>query len=137
MDPALLEAWDPQLNGDKFEASVTHIVPAAIKGSGLGANQVNSGDYDIQLFDKTVVEHLGLGNLRLGDLVAIIDADHSFGRIYMHGAVSIGVIVHTNCVTAGHGPGITTLITSTDGKIIPQIGSKANIASLLKLRAYI
>jgi hypothetical protein len=137
MDPALLEAWDPQLNGDILEASVTHIVPAAVMGSGLGANQVNSGDYDIQLFDEAAVEQFGLGNLRLGDLVAIIDADHSFGRIYRHGAVSIGVVVHTNCVTAGHGPGVTTLITSTDGKIIPQISSKANIASFLKLRAYI
>lgn len=50
-------------------------------------------------------------------------------------AVSVGVVVHTNCVTAGHGPGVTTLITSRDGKIIPEINSKANIASLLKLRA--
>lgn len=137
MDPDLLEAWNPQLVGDKLEVPVTHIVPAAIMGSGLGANQVNSGDYDIQLFDESVVEQFGLESLRLGDLVAIIDADHSFGRIYRQGAVSVGVVVHTNCVTAGHGPGITTLMTSTDGKIIPQINSKANIASLLKLRANI
>ena len=137
MDPDLLEAWNPQLVGDKLEVPVTHIVPAAIMGSGLGANQVNSGDYDIQLFDESVVEQFGLESLRLGDLVAIIDADHSFGRIYRQGAVSVGVVVHTNCVTAGHGPGVTTLMTSTDGKIIPQINSKANIASLLKLRANI
>jgi hypothetical protein len=135
MDPALLEAWNPQFVGDKLEVPVTHIVPAAIMGSGLGANQVNSGDYDIQLFDESVVEQFGLGTLRLGDLVAIIDADHSFGRIYRQGAISVGVVVHTNCVTAGHGPGITTLMTSTDGKIIPQISSKANVASILKLRA--
>jgi hypothetical protein len=36
-------------------------------GSGLGDNQVNSGDYGIQLFDEVVVEQFGLGNLRLGD----------------------------------------------------------------------
>jgi len=35
MDPALLEAWNPQPNGDKLEVPVTHIVPAAIMGSGL------------------------------------------------------------------------------------------------------
>ncbi len=104
-------------------------------GSGLGANQVNSGDYDIQLFDSGVVEQYGLESLRLGDLVAIIDADHSFGRIYRQGAVSVGVVVHTNCVTAGHGPGVTTLMTSSDGKIVPQIDKNANIASLLKLRS--
>ncbi len=103
MDPGLLEAWNPKPNGDKLEVPVTHIVPAAIMGSGLGSNQVNSGDYDIQLFDEAVVKQYGLESLRLGDLVAIIDADHSFGRIYRQGAVSVGVVVHTNCVTAGHG----------------------------------
>jgi hypothetical protein len=135
IDPGLLEAWNPKPNGEKLEVPVTHIVPAAIMGSGLGSNQVNSGDYDIQLFDEAVVKHYGLENLRLGDLVAIIDADHSFGRIYRQGAVSVGVVVHTNCVTAGHGPGVTTLMTSPDGKIIPQITQNANVASLLKLRA--
>ena len=135
IDPRLLEAWNTKPNGVKLEVPVTHIVPAAIMGSGLGANQVNSGDYDIQLFDSGVVEQYGLGSLRLGDLVAIIDADHSFGRIYRQGAVSVGVVVHTNCVTAGHGPGVTTLMTSPDGKIVPQIDKNANIASLLKLRS--
>ena len=135
LDPVLLEAWNPQPKGGKLEVSVTHIVPAAIMGSGLGANQVNSGDYDIQLFDEKVVERYGLDSLRLGDLVAIIDADHSFGRIYRQGAVSVGVVVHTNCVTAGHGPGVTTLMTSSDGQIVPQITPRANVASLLKLRA--
>lgn len=135
MDPSLLEAWNPEPKGTKLEVSVTHIVPAAIMGSGLGANQVNSGDYDIQLFDEAVVEQYGLESLRLGDFVAIIDADHSFGRIYRQGAVSVGVVVHTNCVTAGHGPGVTTLMTSSFGKIVPRLTQNANIASLLKLRS--
>ena len=135
IDPFLLESWNPQPNGEKLEVPVTHIVPAAIMGSGLGANQVNSGDYDIQLFDSNIVAQYGLESLRLGDLVAIIDADHSFGRIYRQGAISVGVVVHTNCITAGHGPGVTTLMTSSDGKIIPKISQSANIASLLKLRS--
>ena len=135
MDPGLLEVWNPKPSGAKMEVPVTHIVPAAIMGSGLGANQVNSGDYDIQLFDNAVVEQYGLETLRLGDLVAIIDADHSFGRIYRQGAVSVGVVVHSNCVTAGHGPGVTTLMTSSNGKIVPQITRNANIASLLKIRS--
>jgi hypothetical protein len=134
-DPKLLEAWNPKPNGDKLEVPVTHVIPAAIMGSGLGANQVNSGDYDIQLFDQTIIDQYGLESLRLGDLVAIIDADHSYGRIYRQGAISVGVVVHTNCVTAGHGPGVTTLMTSPTGKTIPQLNGKANVASLLKLRA--
>jgi hypothetical protein len=135
MDPRFLEALNPKPNGDKLEVPVTHIVPAAVMGSGLGANQTQSGDYDIQLFDETIREQYGLEDLRLGDLVAIIDADHSFGRIYRQGAISVGIVVHTNCVTAGHGPGVTSLMTSPSGKIIPQIDAKANIVYLLKLRA--
>jgi hypothetical protein len=134
IDPGLLNVWNPKVNGDKLEVPVTHLVPAAIMGSGLGANHTNSGDYDIQLFDEKMVEQYGLKSLRLGDLVAIIDADHSFGRIYRQGAISVGVVVHTNCVTAGHGPGVTTLMTSIDGKIIPEITQNANIASMLNLR---
>lgn len=135
MDPHFLEVLNPKPNGEKLEVPVTHIVPAAIMGSGLGANQTYSGDYDIQLFDEKVIEQYGLEDLRIGDLVAIIDADHSFGRIYRQGAISIGIVVHTNCVTAGHGPGITSLMTSPSGKIIPEIDAKANIAYLLKLRS--
>lgn len=135
MDPRLLTELDPKPEGDKLKVPVTHLVPATVMGSGLGANQVNSGDYDIQFFDKAIIAKYGLEDLRLGDLVALIDADNSFGRIYRQGAVSIGVVVHTNCVTAGHGPGVTTLMTSSNGKIIPNINQKANVASLLKLRA--
>jgi len=135
MDPRFLETLNPKASGEKLEVPVAHIVPAAIMGSGLGANQAHSGDYDIQLFDEKVIEQYGLEDLRLGDLVAIIDADHSFGRIYRQGAISVGIVIHTNCVTAGHGPGVTSLMTSPSGKIIPEIDAKANIACLLKLRS--
>ncbi|NWF86970.1 DUF4438 domain-containing protein [Candidatus Bathyarchaeota archaeon] len=134
LDPRFLEALNSKTKGDKLEVPVTHVIPAAIMGSGLGANQTYSGDYDIQLFDESTRKEYGLDDLRLGDLVAILDADHSYGRIYRKGAVSIGIVVHTNCITSGHGPGVTTLFTSHNGKIIPKINVKANIASILKLR---
>ena len=137
MDARFLEALKPKTKGDRLEIPVTHIVPAAIMGSGLGANQTYSGDYDIQLFDEDARKEYRLDDLRLGDLVAILDADHSYGRIYKQGAVSVGIVVHTNCVTSGHGPGVTTLFTSSTGKIVPKIDAKANIASILKLRTNI
>jgi len=134
MDPRFLEALNPKPKSGKLEVRVSHVVPASTMGSGLGANQTYSGDYDIQLFDENVRKEYGLDDLRLGDLVAILDADHSFGRIYRKGAVSVGIVVHTNCVTSGHGPGVTTLFTSSTGKIVPKIDAKANIAFLMKLR---
>ncbi|MEM3550207.1 MAG: DUF4438 domain-containing protein [Candidatus Bathyarchaeia archaeon] len=134
MDPLFLEALNPKPRNENLEIPVTHIIPAGIMGSGLGANQTYSGDYDIQLFDENTVKEYGLEDLRLGDLVAILDADHTYGRIYKKGAITVGIVVHTNCVTSGHGPGVTTLFTSSKGKIIPIIETKANIASILKLR---
>jgi hypothetical protein len=134
MDPRFLEALDLKRCGEKLEVPVTHMIPAAIMGSGLGANHAYSGDYDIQLFDEDARKQYGLDDLRLGDLVAILDADHSYGRIYRQGAISVGIVVHTNCVTSGHGPGVTTLFTSPSGKIVSKVDGKANIASILKLR---
>lgn len=134
LDPKFLEAIPIKPVADKLEVPVTHMIPATIMGSGLGANQTYSGDYDIQLFDENMRAKHGLDALRLGDLVAIMDADHSYGRIYKEGAVSIGIVVHSNCVTSGHGPGVTTLFTSSTGKIVLKIDSEANIAILLNLR---
>jgi len=134
MDPKFLEALNITPVGDKLEVPITHVVPAEVMGSGLGANQTYSGDYDIQLFDESIKAKYGLEDQRLGDLVAIEDADHSYGRIYRKGAMSVGIIVHSDCVTSGHGPGVTTLFTSSQGNIIPRIDSNANIAKLLKLR---
>jgi hypothetical protein len=113
---------------------VTHIVPAAIMGSGIGSSHSYSGDYDIQMFDEKIVKKHGLGTLRFGDFVAIADADHSYGRIYRTGAISIGIIVHSDCVIAGHGPGVMTVLTSGKGKIKPVINKKSNIRYYLKLK---
>jgi len=134
IDPNFLSKLDFGDNQGKLVVPVTHKVPARIMGSGLGEDQVYSGDYDIQLFDEVTTKEFGLDDLRFGDLVAIMDADHSFGRIYKKDAVSVGIVVHSDCVISGHGPGVTTLFTSTKGMIEPAIDNEANIASILNLR---
>lgn len=118
----------------KLRIPVALILPAKIMGSGLGRNHVYRGDYDIQLFDEETVKKYHLDRLRFGDLVAIMDADNTYGRIYRRGAVSVGVIVHSRSYLAGHGPGVTTLFTSAKGKIEPVIEEKANLAYLLGLK---
>jgi hypothetical protein len=76
----------------------------------------------------------GLRELRLGDLVAIVDADNSFGRVYRSGAVTIGVVAHGMSYIADHGPGVTTILTSASGAIEPCIDAGANLATILGLR---
>ncbi|MCK4582037.1 DUF4438 domain-containing protein, partial [Candidatus Bathyarchaeota archaeon] len=112
VSPEFLEAVDPAIKDGKLEVPVTHTIPAAIMGSGLGRSHVASGDYDITMFCEATCEEYGLGDLRFGDLVAIENADHSYGRIYRRGALSVGIVTHSDCVVAGHGPGVTTLFTS-------------------------
>lgn len=134
-DPQFLEKWAPELRDDgTLRVRVAKIVPAAIMGSGLGRSTVVRGDYDIQTFDDAMADQYGLRDLRLGDLVAISDADHSFGRIYRTGAISVGVVVHGRSFVSGHGPGVTSLLTSRDGKIEPVIDPRANLADILQLR---
>ncbi|MHB8139940.1 MAG: DUF4438 domain-containing protein [Vulcanimicrobiaceae bacterium] len=134
LDPDLLDAWGVRLEGQRLHARVARMVPAAVMGSGLGRATVVRGDYDIQTFDDTMAQRYGLRELRLGDIVAIVDADHSFGRIYRTGAISVGVVVHGWSFLAGHGPGVTTLLTSAQGEIDVEVDPSANLASLLGLR---
>jgi hypothetical protein len=134
VSPEFLEAVDPAIKDGKLEVPVTHTIPAAIMGSGLGRSHVASGDYDITMFCEATCGEYGLEDIRFGDLVAIMDADHSYGRIYRRGAVSVGIVTHSDCVVAGHGPGVTTLFTSKTGAIKPVIDPDANIAKLMKLR---
>ncbi|MGZ6180513.1 MAG: DUF4438 domain-containing protein [Vulcanimicrobiaceae bacterium] len=133
-DPAFVDAWGLEIKDGYVRARVARIVPAAVMGSGLGRSTVVRGDYDIQTFDDTVAEQYGLRELRLGDIVAIVNADHSYGRIYRTGAISVGVVVHGRSFVAGHGPGVTSLLTSAAGKIEPVVDVSANLASILKLR---
>ncbi|MFQ5957219.1 MAG: DUF4438 domain-containing protein [Candidatus Brocadiales bacterium] len=133
LTPELLSAIPIKAEKGTLLIPVTHRVPAGIMGSGLGSHHTYRGDYDIQLFDEPTVKEYNLEKLRLGDLVAIMDADHSFGRIYRKGAVTVGVTVHTNSVTAGHGPGITTLFTSSRGRIKPVMDRSANIGKYMNL----
>lgn len=131
IDPSIFKKMNIQENGDLITVPVTHLVPAKVMGSGIGKDNVYRGDYDIQLFDENVKKEYNLDSLRFGDFVAITDADHSFGRIYKENAISIGVVVHSDCVIAGHGPGVTTVLTSKTGKIKPIIDEKANLFNYL------
>ncbi len=136
--PALIEALTKAglgvTNAGKLRVPVTHRVPAKIMGSGLGQSQVYTGDYDIQLFDDAVIAEHNLDTLRFGDIVAITDADHTYGRVYRTGSISVGVVAHSRSFSAGHGPGVTTLFTSAEGNIETYIDADANLATLLDLR---
>jgi hypothetical protein len=134
LDPTLLRKMKIKKSGKtKLEVPVTTVVPAACMGSGLGSQHTAAGDYDIMTSDPDSVKNYQLDRIRFGDLVALIDHDNRYGRAYRKGAVSIGIIVHSDCRRAGHGPGVSTLLTCGTSLLKPVIDPSANIANYLKI----
>jgi hypothetical protein len=132
LDPDLLKKMCIKEGGDgTLLVPVTTVVPAACMGSGLGAAHVGSGDYDIMTSDPETVKEYHLDRIRFGDFVALMDHDNRYGRAYRKGAVTIGIVVHSDCLRAGHGPGVTTLMTCATPLIRPVMDPHANIADLL------
>jgi hypothetical protein len=132
LDPDLLAKMAiEEAGGGKLRVPVTTMVPAACMGSGVGATNVFSGDYDVVTSDPESVHEYSLDKMRFGDFVALLDHDNRYGRAYRRGAVTIGVVVHSDCRVAGHGPGVTTIMTCGTSLIEPVIDPRANIADLL------
>jgi Domain of unknown function (DUF4438) len=130
----LLRSWGLETEGHRIVVPVTHLLPAAIMGSGIGRNNSYIGDCDIQLFDLRVVRRFRLDRLRFGDMVAIADADHRFGRSFRTGAMTIGIVIHSDSTVSGHGPGVTTLLTGETRQLVPRRDPRANLAEILSLR---
>lgn len=131
LDPNLFYKMGIQVSGGKLRVPVAGIVPAYLMGSGIGAGSAYSGDYDIMTADADELERRGLTDLRYGDIVLLENCDTSFGRGYLTGAVTIGVVVHSNCIIIGHGPGVTTLLTAKTPVIEGILTKDANIANYL------
>jgi hypothetical protein len=130
LDPGLLQNL-PITGGKQLGIAVTHIIPAKLMGGGIGSSSAHSGDCDIQIFDEQAIKEYRLNELRLGDIIAITDSDSSYGWIYREGAISIGVVVHSNSVISGHGPGMVTILTSANGRIKPEIKKSSNLKNFL------
>lgn len=127
IDPDLLNAMNIQGDGEGINFPVRCHVPAYLMGSGIGSPNPYSGDYDIMTADSVSVASYDIDSLRFGDFVCLLDCDNTYGRGYLKGAVSIGVVVHSDCVKMGHGPGIMTILSSKKGKINGVISELCNV----------
>lgn len=133
MDPQLLEKLDVEEKDGKLLIPVVAEVPAHLMGSGIGSTQVFRGDYDIMTADRKELETYGLQELKLGDFVLLRDCDNVYGRGFLKGATSIGIVVHSDCVLTGHGPGVTVILSSKTGKLEGKIDKKANLSNYLDI----
>ena len=118
LDPDVL-ARLPVAVPDRHDAAVTvgvrMSVPSKLAGNGIG-RPAAGWDLDLQLPPGPD----GIGNLLLGDLVAVTDLDARWNMGYRRDWVTVGVAVHGGSPLPGHGPGITPVLTGPAGALRPQ-----------------
>ena len=116
----------------RLEVHVAARVPAEAVGAGAGmiseyANTDLMGAYQGLGEDLS----LGLEGLRIGDIVALADTDHRYGRGYREGYLTIGVISTGQCMLFGHGPGPSTLLSGPADAFALVDDTGANLARWL------
>lgn len=131
--PPTLHKMRIKQKGKKIQIPVAAKIPAQLMGSGTGSLMMTGGDYDIMTTDRKFIRKYRLDKLRFGDFVALMDHDNLYGRSYRQGAITIGIIIHGDCRYAGHGPGVSTLLTSSTPIIEPVISPDANLGKILKI----
>jgi len=117
MSPQLFESLRiEELGNGRIRLPVAAVIPAYMMGSGaeLGADYV---DQDLMSNDRETLAQLGLDDLRIGDILAVQDHDHTFNRGYREGAVTIGLINHGDSYMTGHGPGVMDILSCSTNKI--------------------
>ena len=135
LSPSLLDGLVGGTNPDgTLDIHVARLIPpeAIGAGSGMVSNYANTdlmGTYPE--LDSSF--SLGLEDLRIGDVIAMIDQDHSFGRGYREGWISIGVISTGSASLFGHGPGPSTIMSGPASAFNLILDEKSNIQFLTKL----
>lgn len=134
IDPDLFEKLGIKEENSKLKVNVVAKVPPYLMGSGIGSKSAaTDGDYDIMTADMEEIKRLGLDKLKFGDIVLLQDCDNTYGVGFLKGSISIGVVVHSDCVKSGHGPGVTVIMTSKESVIEGVIDENANIGNYMKM----
>jgi len=107
-------------------------LPAYLMGAGIGMSS-EWANCDVMLTHQEPIERLGLGHLRIGDLVAMRDQDHRYGRGYRAGSLAIGVIAHGIGVVPGHGTGVITIMSGPEEAFALEHVPGANLRQYLAL----
>jgi hypothetical protein len=131
--PNLIENWGLQIKNGRLQVPVVAAIPAHIMGSGAELTP-EFVDQDLMTGDRAALAEHGIDHLRLGDLVAVMDTDHRYGRGYKPGGVTIGLIMHGDSIMTGHGPGCQDMLVCANGEIEPVIDKAANLARILGIR---
>jgi len=128
--PALFAAMTKTVDARRFHISVAAVLPSIAAAAGIG---MPAAMFNMDLHTSSPpVAKLAEG-LRFGDLVAVMDQDHRYGRQYRKGWVMVGIISHGSAVGGGHGLGLMTLLTAPAELLKFEISPRGQLVSLLPL----
>jgi Domain of unknown function (DUF4438) len=134
--PELLRALPLERTGDgKLRVEVVGEIPAYLMGAGLGMSS-EWANCDVMFTRAETVERHGFADLRLGDVVAMRDQDHRFGRGYRQGLLALGVVAHGGYGgIPGHGTGVVTIASGPAELFELVTTERANVRDYLELAA--
>jgi len=133
IDPRLFERMSITIEDNTLIVPVAAVIPQHLMGSGVGSPYSQKGDYDLITSDRAQIAALGLDKLRFGDFVLLQDCDNTYGMGgTLPGAVSIGVVIHSDCIKNGHGPGISIVMSCKKPRIAGRITPEANLKQYMK-----
>ncbi|HWE63385.1 MAG TPA: DUF4438 domain-containing protein [Chloroflexota bacterium] len=131
--PELIHAMPLRRTADgALEVPVVAELPPYLMGAGIGMNS-EWANCDVMLTHPEPIEKLGLGGLRIGDVVAMPRQDHRYGRGYRDGMCAIGIIAHGIGVVPGHGTGVITIMSGPQEDFTIKQVVSSNIREYLQL----
>ena len=91
----------------------------------------NGRKYKPVSYTHLELNEYGIDKLRFGALVFLQDCDTVFGREYLKGSGTVGVVIHSDCLISGHGPGVTTVLSCKTERLSAFVDENANIGKML------
>jgi hypothetical protein len=134
--PALLDGLGVLVRPDgRLRLEVVAEIPPFMMGAGLGMSS-EWANCDVMFTRREVIERLGFEEIRLGDVVAMLDQDHRFGRGYRRGFCAIGVVAHGGYGgLPGHGMGVATILSGPAEQFDLVRVERSNLRDHLELAA--
>lgn len=128
--PELLDRLLPGRTRDgRLRVTVVATLPPEAAAAGLGMD-VARFNIDLQVDQPPVIA--AAAGLRFGDVVAVLDQDHRYGRQVREGWLVVGVIAHGHSVGGGHGLGMVSLVSGPAARFSLDEAKAASLTTLVR-----
>jgi len=129
LSPDLAMRWLGGLDGEgRAIVPVVAELPAEAAAAGIG---MPSQRFNMDLHSDQPPMAEPCRSLGFGDLIAVHDQDHRFGRRFRRGWIAVGIVSHGRTIAGGHGLGFMTLLTGPADRMRLVASSEANVARLM------